>query len=235
MTAARVSVVIPAWNEADRIGATVAAARALPDIAEVVVVDYGSSDGTGEAAQVAGARVVRLSSNAGKARAMEAGADVATGDFLLFLDADLGATAAEASVLVPPVLLGNADMTMATFPVIPGRGGGMGIVVRASRWGIRQVTGQTLRAPLSGQRCLTRAAFEKAKPLARGFGVETALTIDVLRAGGRVREIDTTMDHRVGQNDWQARRHRARQLRDVILALAPRMFGRRRVCGTTQP
>lgn len=223
-----VSVVIPAFNEADRIAATVTAARGLPRVARVVVVDDGSTDDTQKAAQKAGAHVVRTPRNGGKARAMETGADEAirlseesrqNETVFLFLDADLGDTAREASVLITPVLNGEADMTIATFPVIPGRGGGSGVVVRASRWGIRRATNRIMQAPLSGQRCLTAQAFSVARPLASGFGVETALTIAVLRAGLRVAEIPTQMDHRVTDNSWKARRHRARQLRDVLRAL----------------
>jgi glycosyltransferase involved in cell wall biosynthesis len=221
-----VSVVIPAYNEADRIVATVRAVQALVGVGEVIVVDDGSTDDTAEAARAVGAVVLRQTRNRGKAAAMEAGADTAHGDLLLFLDADLGVTACEAQALITPVLSGAADVTVATFPVIPGRGGGMGVVVRLSRAGIRRAAGHTLAAPLSGQRCLTRAAFAAARPLARGFGVETAMTIDVLRAGFRVVEIPTKMDHRVTQNDLHARLHRLRQLRDVAYALAPRLLAK---------
>ena len=69
------------------------------------------------------------------------------------------------------------------------------MIVRLSRAGIRRATGRTLAAPLSGQRCITRAAFDAARPLARGFGVETAMTIDMLRAGFRVLEVPTKMNH----------------------------------------
>lgn len=219
-----VSVIIPAWNEQDRIAATVRAALSLPGVAEVIVVDDGSTDATSEAARGAGAIVARHERNAGKAGAMETGADAAVGSLLLFLDADLGDTAREASVLIPPVLSGEADMTIATFPVIPGRGGGSGIVVRTARAGIQKATGRAMAAPLSGQRCLTREAFSAARPLARGFGVETGLTIDVLRAGFRLLEVPTRMDHRVTGNDFRARLHRARQLRDVAAALLPRLL-----------
>jgi glycosyltransferase involved in cell wall biosynthesis len=223
-----VSVIIPAYNEADRITATVVAVRSLPGVAEVIVVDDGSADDTAGAAERCGAVVVRLLRNGGKARALEAGATRAmAANLLLLLDADLGETAREAGVLITPVAAGEADMTVATFPVIPGRGGGMGGVVRVSRAGILRVTGTTMKAPLSGQRCLTRAAWECALPLAAGFGVETALTIDVLRAGLRVHEIETRMDHRVTGNDWRARLHRARQLRDVARALIPRLLSPR--------
>lgn len=223
-----VSVIVPAYNEADRIAATVAAARALPGVTEVIVVDDGSPDATAQAARNAGARVERHPRNRGKAAAMETGADAASGDLLLFLDADLGETGAEAAVLIDPVVSGQAAMSIATFPVVPGRGGGMGLVVRLSRWGIQRATGRRLEAPLSGQRCLTLAAFAAARPLACGFGVETALSIDVLRARLPVVEVPTRMDHRVTGGDWRARWHRARQLRDVARALLPRLLWRKR-------
>jgi hypothetical protein len=108
-------------------------------------------------------------------------------------------------------------------------------VVRLSRWGIRRATGQTMIAPLSGQRCLTLPAFVAARPLAHGFGVETAMTIDVLRAGYRVLEVPTQMDHRVTGNDWRAQRHRLRQLRDVLRALVPRLLPGRRKDRRTHP
>src|SRR5215468_9573610 len=71
---AAVAVVIPAYNEADRIAGTVAAARPLPSVDLVVVVDDGSRDGTGEAALAAGAAVLGHTRNRGKAAAMETGA-----------------------------------------------------------------------------------------------------------------------------------------------------------------
>jgi glycosyltransferase involved in cell wall biosynthesis len=233
-----VSVVIPARNEADRIAETVRAAAALPLVRNVIVVDDGSTDDTAQVARAAGALVERHPRNRGKAAAMETGAARAneaanSGDarcgtdwqeLLLFLDADLGDTAREAAVLIAPVALAAADMTVATFPENPGRGGGMGVVVRVSRGGIRRATGRVMKAPLSGQRCLRRAVFLKCLPLARGFGVETALTIDALRAGYRVEEVATAMDHRVTGRDLAARLHRARQLRDVARALAPRLL-----------
>ena len=213
------SVLIPAYTEADRICRTVQAALTLPGVTEVLVIDDGSTDDTALVAEKAGAKVVRLEINQGKAGALLAGGASATGDLLLLLDADLGQTASEAHVLISPVLAGEADVSIATFPVVPGRGGGRGVVVRVSRWGIERATGRTMAAPLSGQRCLTRAAWDAAQPLARGFGVETAMTIAILKAGFQVVEVETQMDHRVTQNDWRGRVHRLRQLRDVLLAL----------------
>ncbi|MCD0452513.1 glycosyltransferase family 2 protein [Actinocorallia sp. API 0066] len=224
------AVVIPAANEADRIASTVKAARELPGVDLVLVVDDGSADATARVAREAGADVVRHARNRGKAAAMETGAEaVALLDsrdgisprHLLFLDADLGATAADAAPLIEPVRAGEADMTIAVF-VSRVKLGGHGIVVRLSRDGIRRATGFTATQPLNGQRCLTRAAFEAAKPLAAGFGVETALTIDLLRQGFRIREVEVPLAHRATGTDLKAQLHRARQFRDVARALATR-------------
>ena len=101
---------------------------------------------------------------------------------LLFLDADLGDTAQHAGPLAEPVRGGEADMTMAVFSSTV-KLGGHGFVVKLSGAGIERATGWRPAQPLNGQRCLTRAAFDAARPIARGFGAETALTIDLLRRG----------------------------------------------------
>ncbi|MEO3810393.1 glycosyltransferase [Sphaerisporangium sp. B11E5] len=222
-----VAVVIPAKDEEDRVEATVRAAFTIPGVDLVVVVDDGSADTTGKVAKAAGARVVRHGRNRGKAGAMESGAeavrlfDEGEPRHLLFLDADLAETAAAAAPLVEPVVAGEADMTIATF-VTRVKLGGHGFVVRLAKEGIRRAAGWEATQPLNGQRCLTRAAFEAARPLARGFGVETAMTIDLLRKGFRVVEVEVEMAHRATGTDWRAQLHRARQFRDVGLALARR-------------
>ena len=229
-----VAVVIPARNESDRIEATVAGAAGLPGVDMVIVVDDGSADDTAARADHAGATVLRHSRNRGKAAAMETGAeavqlmeatDAPPGRHrprhLLFLDADLGETAGAAGPLTEPVRAGEADMTIAVFTERV-RQGGHGLVVGLSGAGIERATGWRPAQPLNGQRCLTRAAFEAARPLAAGFGVETALTIDLLRAGMRVTEVEVPLAHRATGNDWASQVHRARQLADVARALAAR-------------
>lgn len=228
----QVAVVIPAYNEADRIAATVTAASALPDAGVVVVVDDGSRDGTARVAGQAGASVLRHARNRGKAAAMETGAEAIrlldqreqrqVPRHLLFLDADLGATAAEAGPLIAPVTAGEADMTIAVFTARV-KLGGHGFVVGLSAAGTRRATGWSPAQPLNGQRCLTRAAFDAARPLARGFGVETALTIDLKRKGLRIVEVEVPLAHRATGTDLRAQLHRARQFVDVAWALATRL------------
>src|SRR5579859_256429 len=229
-----VAVVIPARNESDRIEATVAGAARLAGVDLVIVVDDGSTDDTAGLAGRAGATVLRHHRGRGKAAAMETGAEAvrmleATDAppvahrprHLLFLDADLGETAAAAGPLTEPVRAGEADMTIAVFTERV-RQGGHGLVVGLSGAGIERATGWRPAQPLNGQRCLTRAAFEAARPLAAGFGVETALTIDLLRAGMRVTEVEVPLAHRATGSDWAAQVHRARQFADVARALAAR-------------
>lgn len=82
------SIVIPAKNEAASIGKVVSAAReAWPD-AEVIVVDDGSSDNTGEVAAEAGASLVTHPESLGNGAAVKAGARVAQGDIIAFMDGD---------------------------------------------------------------------------------------------------------------------------------------------------
>lgn len=226
----RVVVVIPALNEEERIGTTVAAALTIPGVAAVVVADDGSTDATSKFAADAGAHVVRLSRNRGKAAAMVAGAEAASTagyaeEPLLFLDADLEQTAATAAPLVEPVLAGDADMTIAVLP--PARGGGHGFVVRLATKGIERATGWTPTQPLSGQRCITRELFDVVQPLAWGFGVETGLTIDALRHGARVVECPVPISHRVTGTSLRHQVHRARQFRDVWIAITVRRLRRR--------
>jgi glycosyltransferase involved in cell wall biosynthesis len=227
-----VVVVIPALDESQRIAATVHAATTLPDVAAVVVADDGSTDGTATIAAAAGARVVSHVRRRGKAAAMTSGAAAARhagfGDHaLLFLDADLEASAANAGPLIQPVLAGDADMTIAVLPPAAGAGG-HGFVMGLATSGIEQATGWRPTAPLSGQRCITRPLFDDVLPLARGFGVETGLTIDAMRRGARIVECPADLGHRVTGTSWRDQRHRARQYRDVWRALAGRRVYRLR-------
>ncbi|MFL6098920.1 MAG: glycosyltransferase [Actinomycetales bacterium] len=230
-----IAVVIPAKDEAARIAATVVAAATIPHVDLVVVVDDGSRDATGRLAGEAGAVVIRHPRNRGKAAAMESGAaevgrrdDGPTPHALLFVDADLEESATETVALARPVLSGEADMTVAVLPAQRQSGGGHGFVVRLARDGIRKATGFVATQPLSGMRCLTREAFEAARPLARGWGVEVGLTIDVLRGGYRMQEVACDLHHRVTGKDLRSQLHRAAQYRDVARALIARRFRARR-------
>lgn len=238
-----VAVIIPAWNEAGRIAATVRAACTLPGADIVVVVDDGSADQTADLAAAAGAHVVRHGRNRGKAAAMETGAEavrliesvadgsaVASGGprHLLFLDADLAGSAAAAGPLVEPIRAGTADLAIAVFASRV-RKGGFGVVVATSAAGTTRAIGWHPVQPLNGIRCLTRAAFTAALPLAAGWGAETGMTIDLARQGMRITEVEVPLSHRATGNDWRSQLHRLHQLADVTRALAARQPGLQRL------
>lgn len=110
----KVSCIMPAYNEATRIGAVLSVAAAHPLIDEVIVVDDGSSDGTGAVAR-AYERVTVLvhEKNAGKSRAIHTGIMRSTGDVLLFLDTDLaGLKEKDISDLLEPVLSKRAVVSI---------------------------------------------------------------------------------------------------------------------------
>jgi glycosyltransferase involved in cell wall biosynthesis len=212
-----VVAIVPAYNRADTVGPTVAAVCRLA-VDEVVVVDDGSTDDTADVAGGAGARVVRLPANVGKGGAVAAGlAATPDADVYLLVDADLGASAGATAELLAPVLGGEADMVIAVPPGA-GRRGGFGVVRRLAASGIARTTGWRPRAPLSGQRAV-RAELLRRLELAPRFGLETALTIDALRAGARVSEVDLDLDHRHTGRGVSGVVHRGRQGRDLALAL----------------
>jgi len=221
----QVSVVIPAYREQGRVRETVQAVRTalaalLPPV-EVLVVDDGSPDGTAEEARAAGARVLSLPRNRGKGAALTAGLAEARGDVLVLLDADLRSSASEVVRLLDPVLKGEADMVVATFPPAQGKAG-FGMVMGLARWGLARAGGPRMHAPLSGQRAMSRTAWETIGRLDPGFGIEMGLNLDALRHRLRVLEVPTQMSHRRTGRDWAGFRHRGRQFRDVGLALLRR-------------
>lgn len=241
-TPSGIAAVIPAMNEAERIAATVASTKLIPGVDIVMVVDDGSADDTGTVARRAGAEVVTHRKNKGKAAAMMTGAfairnreisEAAPGQppqhrALLFIDGDLEDSAVNTAPLAAAVLAGEADMTIAILPAQKRKGGGFGFVVGLAKKGIAELSGFEATQPLSGMRCLSREAFDAALPFAAGWGVETAMTIDVVNAGLRVEEVECDLLHRVTGRDLKAQLHRAAQYRDVARALlARRLKGRK--------
>lgn len=216
---ARVSVVIPAHNEAARIADTVKGLLAIPEVSEIIVVDDASSDETAALARQAGATVVSLPNNMGKGGALNTGVARATGDIVALLDGDLGSSSKEARALILPVLQNTADMTIAQFPRAKKKGG-FGLVKNLARAGIRRFAGLESSAPLSGQRVMTRQVLEQVVPFASGYGVEVALTIKVARSGFRVLEVPTQMSHAETGRDLRGFMHRGKQFVHVARVLA---------------
>lgn len=213
--------IVPAFDRADTVGATVTALRTVPDVLDVIVVDDGSRDRTAAAAAAAGARVIELAHNRGKAAAVAAGiAASGAPDVYLLIDADLGGSAALAGDLLRPVALGEADMTVAVFDT-PEAQGGFGLVKTFAARVLRIETGLELAEPLSGQRAV-RGPLMRSLQLAPGFGLEIGLTLDAADRGARISEVEIGFSHRQTGRDLSGFAHRARIGRHVYLAVVAR-------------
>lgn len=198
----RVAAIIPAHNVGRDIAPTIRACRAIPGVDLLIVVDDGSDDNTGSYARAAGAVVVRHSVERGRASAIETGVKVAAmrdhADWpprlLLILSADLGESAVEASALVEAVMTGEADLACAV-PASTEQHSGRSHARNMARARIRRSTGWEPTCPLSLVRCATREAIQASMPFMKGYGLEIAMTIDVLVAGLSVVEIPCHFEH----------------------------------------
>jgi glycosyltransferase involved in cell wall biosynthesis len=218
---------VAARNEADRIGATLQAlADAFPG-SRIVVANDASTDATSEVARALGARVVRggdrpIGKGGNVSRALEATLDHRDrpGATVLLCDADLGDSAGELSALVDAVERGECDLAIASFRRRVG--GGFGMALRAARWAIERRSGYLAGAPISGQRAMRSEVLHDVLPFAAGYGMETAMTIDAVRAGHRVAEVELDLAHRATGRSASGFIHRGRQLRDIARAYVSR-------------
>jgi glycosyltransferase involved in cell wall biosynthesis len=222
-------VIIAARNEADRIGATLdSLASAFPG-ARVFVADDASGDGTAEIAITRGATVISRGRPHGKGGNVTAAAEAALSDpdaagrddpVVLLCDADLGESAATLRDLVDAVEGGQTDLAIASFA--RREGGGFGLAVGYARRAIRDLSGFDATAPISGQRAMRASLLRELLPFAAGWGMETGMTIDAVRGGHRVAEVEVPLVHRATGRTFRGFRHRASQLRDFRRAASER-------------
>jgi hypothetical protein len=204
-------VLVAARDEEPTVAETVESLRAAFPGAVVVVADDGSNDGTAAAAERAGGRVVR-GPRLGKGQALTLAEREAPSGTLLICDADLRGD-------LRPLPETEADLAVAAFS--ERQGGGFGVAKRSGRALIRLLSGYEAREPLSGQRFLSAESRARCFPLAAGFGCEVRMTIDAVRAGLRVSEVELPLEHRASGRDLRGFAHRGRQLLDAVLACGP--------------
>jgi glycosyltransferase involved in cell wall biosynthesis len=212
-------VIVAARDEADRIVGTIEALReAFPD-ARIIVADDASRDGTSDLALSRGAEIVSRRRPHGKGGNMTAAAATVTSraeidqpSVLLLCDGDLGASAGELPRLVSAVAEGECDLAVAAFARRVG--GGFGIALRFARWTIERRCGYRAGAALSGQRAMRADVLRAVLPFAPGYGMEPGMTIDAVRAGHRVKEIELDLEHRASGRTLRGFAHRGRQLLD---------------------
>lgn len=162
-----VEAIVPAFNEELTIASVVETlvASGLP----VLVVDDGSIDATAERASVAGARVMRISSNGGKAEAMRAGLAQVRAPLVAFFDADL--------VGLRPVHV---------IRMLEAAGRGYDMVCGVRDYGVFGNTLQLVSPLITGERILRRWVLDVIPDSCwRGYAIETAMNEAVRRYGGR--------------------------------------------------
>lgn len=204
-------MIVTAYNEGDRLAATLAAlADAFPG-ARVLVADDASADETGAVARAGGAEHVRAPRRLGKGGVASLAAERLTpGETLVLCDGDLGESARQLPRLV--AALDGADLAVASFARRVG--GGFGVALGFAGWAIRRRTGLGLDAPISGQRALRPEVVPAVTPFAPRFGMEIGMTIDAHRAGFRLVEVELDLAHRATGRTAAGFLHRARQLKD---------------------
>ncbi|KAF5041006.1 Undecaprenyl-phosphate 4-deoxy-4-formamido-L-arabinose transferase [anaerobic digester metagenome] len=186
----RVSIIIPAYNEADNVGDIVARIRAQPAAAdwEIVVVDDGSADATADAAETAGARVVRHPYNLGNGASVKSGASAASGDVFVFMDADGQHRPEDIEKLLEP--LGEFDMVVGArtgeSDVSRFRALGNALLIRLAEFLVeRRIDDLT-----SGFRAVKRECFEEFSHLfPQRYSYPTTITMALFSAGRFVKYV----------------------------------------------
>jgi glycosyltransferase involved in cell wall biosynthesis len=169
----KVAIIVPAFNEAARIGRVLRAASASKYADEVIVVADGCTDGTAAVAgKYPGVRVVDLPFNVGKAGAMSAGVKATDAAVLMFVDADLdGLSPDHLDSIIRPILFNQCEMCIGVF-----RGGKF--------W---SDAAQRVTPYYSGQRALVRKLFTGVPNIEEArMGVEIALNEYAKRMRARV-------------------------------------------------
>ena len=180
-----VTIVVPAFNEGDSIGRVVAALKGAAHWHEVLVVDDGSTDGTGKAAQDAGARVIRHPYNKGNGAAIKTAIRGAASEWIAIVDADGQHQPEDAARLV--ARLGEYDLVVGArdpkTQATPGRRAGNAVL----NWLASYLTERPIPDLTSGFRAARRECLvEFIHLLPNGFSTPTTTTLAFLKAGYNV-------------------------------------------------
>lgn len=210
-----ISIIMPAYNEANKIKNTLENIYSIEEIDEIIVVDDGSSDNTSEivsSIESKKIKIFKLEKNKGKGYALNYGLNIAmeNADIIGFLDADLGSSSKEVKKLIDSILNNEADVIIAKFPPAKKKGG-LGFVKGLAKKSVLEMTGKELDATLSGQRLFKKEVLNKFDKIPFGYGVEVGMTIDILKYGYTIKEVLVNMTHSETGRDLKGFIHRGKQ------------------------
>lgn len=195
-----ISIILPAKNESAAIGVTLAGIRQQYSDAEVIVVNDGSTDNTAVVAEAAGARVVHHPYSKGNGAAIKSGARAATGDVIVFMDAD-GQHNPEDIPLLLACLDKGHDMVVGArqngSQASVGRGLANGLYNKLATY----MTGHRIEDLTSGFRAVRADKFrEFLYLLPNGFSYPTTSTMAFFRAGYSVAYEPIHAAQRIGKS-----------------------------------
>lgn len=198
---ASISVVIPAKNEEQSLGAVLSAVGEIGKVHEIVVVDDGSLDATGEVARRAGAKVVRHESSLGNGAAIKSGARVASGDYIVFMDADGQHRPSDIPGLIDHAFDGGWDMVVGARAKSGQASFFRYLANSFYNWFSSKVSGQEIKDLTSGFRVVRREKFLRfLHLLPNGFSYPTTSTMAFLRSGYRVDFMPVKVERREGDS-----------------------------------
>ncbi len=224
-----VTVIVPAYNEEERIRDTILAIKSIEYINHIYVINDGSTDKTCENIRdIDNINIVNQPSNKGKGEALHRGLQLTLdeSDIIVFADADLGKSARGIRKLITPILEDRADVTIAKFP--PARyKGGFGFVKKLAKEGVFINTGKRMDTALSGQRAFKSEVLQQINSSYRGFGVELGMIIDILNRGYSIMEVDVDMYHNETRRNLSGFIHRGKQFWQILTVLIPKTISTR--------
>ncbi len=231
-----ITILIPAFNEEKNIEKTLSGienfyndfCKEMKISIDVIVIDDCSEDKTSVKAEKKGAKVIRLSQNRGKGGAIEEGLKHASGDIIVFLDADLKESSYEIHKLISPILNNEADVTIAKFKPVKHKGG-FGLVKSLAFYGIKHLTGHEIKSALSGQRAFRKEALTHIKKIPSGYGLEVGMLVDILKKGFTIKEVEVDMFHDITKRDLKGFIHRGKQFVDILKILFKKLGERSRL------